>query len=195
MTPEDLSILTVPDPDGQGLMPFRTQASPLATALYRGGLFFFDEINRVPARSLTPLASVLDRRQSLYSASSGLTIRPRDADAAGRFRFCCALNPTVGNAGEPTLPDYIDERTLPMIRVEPPDLGSLRQILQHNLAPNESLLDSFERWYRERILGDMSARQALALVSYVMRTQDGDFDLYAKHFVRPDQLRLAEAMS
>jgi midasin (ATPase involved in ribosome maturation) len=195
MTPEDLSILTVPDPAGEGLMPFRMQASPLATALYTGGLFFFDEISRVPARALTPLASVLDRRRSLYSASSGLTIRPRNAAAAERFRFCCALNTTGGNAGEPMLPDYIDERTLPVIKVDPPDIGSLREILERNVAPSAALLDNFEEWYRDSIVKEMSVRQAIALVVYVMRTSQPDepirlaLDRAAPQFVRAEQLR------
>src|SRR5262249_37090429 len=96
MTPEDLSVLIVPDPTGSGSMPLQLRASPLATALHEGGLFFFDEINRVPERALTPLASVLDKRRELYSATTGVTIQPRDSAARARFRFCCALNPSVG---------------------------------------------------------------------------------------------------
>jgi len=195
MTPEDLSILTVPDPAGGGLMPFRLQASPLATALYTGGLFFFDEINRVPARALTPLASVLDRRRSLYSASSGLTIRPRNEEASERFRFCCALNPAVGNAGEAMLPDYIDERTLPVIKVDPPDIGSLREILERNVAPSAAVLENFEEWYRDSIVKEMSVRQVIALVVYVMRALGPNesirtaFDRAAPQFVHDGQLR------
>ena len=57
MTPEDLSILLVSDPEAPGFRPI-LRASPLATALYEGGIFFFDEINRVPeAHSLRSLPS------------------------------------------------------------------------------------------------------------------------------------------
>ena len=85
MTPEDLSLLVVPD-QSKGLeMTLRLQASPLATALVEGGLFFFDEINRVPGRALSPLASVLDDRRSLYSAITGITIRPRNDEARCRI--------------------------------------------------------------------------------------------------------------
>jgi hypothetical protein len=75
MTPGDLSILVVPDHKRSGPMPLERSASPLATALLTGGLFFFDEINRVPERALSPLASVLDSRRSLYSATTGITPR------------------------------------------------------------------------------------------------------------------------
>jgi MoxR-like ATPase len=196
MTPEDLSILTVPDPSGDGVMPFRLQASPLATALYNGGMFFFDEINRVPARALAPLASVLDRRRSLYSAMSGLTIRPKNSTAYEHFRFCCALNPNVGNVGEPALPDYIDERTLPVIKIGFPDIQSLREILRGNIALGDEMLDSFEEWYRDATIKEMSVRQAMSLMIYVMRTSATEeskrlaIDRAAPLFLRPEQLRV-----
>src|SRR5262249_31075992 len=62
MTPEDLTLLIVPHAGGNG-NNFVLRASPLATAIRKGGIFFFDEINRVPERALSPLASVLDERQ------------------------------------------------------------------------------------------------------------------------------------
>src|SRR5690242_17457193 len=100
MTPEDLSLLVVPDSQRLEGLALQLRASPLATALHQGGLFFFDEINRVPARALSPLASVLDDRRSLYSATTGITVEPKDEDARRRFRFCCALNPSLSAAGE-----------------------------------------------------------------------------------------------
>ena len=145
MTPEDLSILVVPDPDVSGYMQFRLQASPLATALYEGGLFFFDEINRVPERALTPWASVLDKRRSLYSATTGVTIRSKeDGSTHTKFRFCCALNPKIGDAGRAALPDYIDERTLPVIKVGYPDFETLAEILRKNITSDTQVIDSLK---------------------------------------------------
>lgn len=195
MTPEDLSVLVVPDPEEEGPLGLRLRASPLATALYVGGLFFFDEINRVPERALTPLASVLDKRQSLYSATTGLVIEPRDPISKKRFRFCCAVNPRIGEAGRATLPDYIDERTLPVIEVRPHDLQTLREILRRNVINDDSLLDSFAEWYEAEIAAELSARQAIALVTYAFRTrgleESGAAALRrsASHFVRAAQLR------
>jgi MoxR-like ATPase len=197
MTPEDLSVLVVPDPSEEGPLGLRLRASPLATALYVGGLFFFDEINRVPERALTPLASVLDKRQSLYSATTGLIIEPRDPLSKKRFRFCCAVNPKIGEAGRASLPDYIDERTLPVIEVRPHDLESLREILKRNVTNDDSLLDGFEEWYEAEAAAELSARQVMALVTYAFRTrqlaESGAAALHrsASHFVRPAQLRTA----
>src|ERR1700693_126242 len=94
-TPEDLSLVLAPTTRSETGMPqsLSLRASPLATAIHLGGLFFFDEINRVPERSLAALASVLDGRLNLYSAMTGLLIEPRDDQARRDFRFCCALNP------------------------------------------------------------------------------------------------------
>lgn len=194
MTPEDLSLLIVPDPGATGYLQFRLQASPLATALYEGGLFFFDEINRVPERALSPLASVLDRRCSLYSATTGVTIRPKDDVAKSRFRFCCALNPSLGMAGKGALPDYIDERTLPAIKVGYPSLDALREILTQNLISDAKMLNAFEKWYQDEGVVDISVRQAMALTSYAMRAlQQGEelFDVFkrsARDFMRPEQM-------
>lgn len=197
MTPEDLSILIVPATDEPDSMRFRLQASPLATALHVGGLFFFDEINRVPERALAPLASVLDNRHSLYSATTGVTLRAKDAAAQARFRFCCALNPALGEAGRGVLPDYIDERTLPVIKVGYHSIETLREILKQNITPDQDILDGFEKWYRAKMRGDVdiSVRQAISLMSFTLRTlADTEtlicaFDRASEHILRPEQMR------
>src|SRR5262249_38764008 len=100
MTAEDLAVLVVPaalddsresdysaedysaEDYSEAYRPqFELQASPLATAIYKGALFFFDEINRVPERALSPLSSVLDARRSIYSAMTGMYIKPKDEEA------------------------------------------------------------------------------------------------------------------
>lgn len=193
MTPEDLSILVVPDSALGGLAGFRLQASPLATTLMEGGLFFFDEINRVPERALAPLASVLDRRCSLYSATTGITLTPQEP-ARSRFRFCCALNPSVGMAGHGVLPDYIDERTLPVIKVGYLDLEDLRLIIGRNLGVDQATLDTFVAWYKEEVKNELSVRQALAVTAFAIRTKLDDerlldaFHRAALHTLRPEQL-------
>jgi MoxR-like ATPase len=195
MTPEDLSILVVPDPEEESHLGLRLRASPLATALYLGGLFFFDEINRVPERALTPLASVLDKRQSLYSATTGVVVEPNPLSQQ-RFRFCCAVNPKVGESGRAGLPDYIDERTLPVIEVRPHNLETLREILKRNVISDDSLLDSFAQWYEAEAATELSARQVIALVNYAFRTKQGSesgveaLHRSASHFLRPTQIRI-----
>jgi MoxR-like ATPase len=168
-TPEDLALLLTPDTDAEygGSIPLTLRASPLATALYTGGLFFFDEINRVPERALSPLASVLDGRQYIYSAMTGMNIGPRDDDAFRDFRFCCALNPSLSNAGR-VLPEYIEQRTLSVIEIKRPPIEDIREILAAALKPSQEFLDDFEEWYAEEQHEQISVRQAIALMNYAM---------------------------
>jgi MoxR-like ATPase len=174
MTPEDLSILIVPQADSN--LELGLRASPLATALHEGGLFFFDEINRAPERALTPLASVLDKRRSLYSAVTGITIQPKEA-RAHRFRFCCALNPDRGRIGRGGLDDYLEERTLPAIPVGYHDHETLEKILRQSVKADEAQLAAFRKWYEESNVRELSARQAIALMTFSIRA--------ARHSQRP----------
>jgi MoxR-like ATPase len=186
MTPEDLSLLLVPDerakaaPGGVSLV---LRASKLATAIYTGGVFFFDEINRVPERALTPLASVLDDRQSLYSALAGLHVEARDEKARNSFRFCCAVNPAATAAGRGVLPDYIEERTLPVIEVGYPEGKELMAIVRTNLGllSSDPVFKDFEKWYSGRAKSELSVRQALALVNYAKSRRRSVKEL--EHFI------------
>jgi MoxR-like ATPase len=167
ISPEDLSLLMVPDVrlSGSAAIPLVLRASPLATALYLGGIVFFDEINRVPERALAPLASVLDARQSIYSSAVGISIGPRNADARRSFRFCCALNPELSRAGQ-DLPDYIQQRTLPVIRLERFGPAELIQIVGRRIKCRDSVLEAFAEAYEKAAKHDLSLRQAMAIVAF-----------------------------
>jgi MoxR-like ATPase len=167
ITPEDLALLMVPDIglSGSSAVPIVLRASPLATALYLGGLVFFDEINRVPERALAPLASVLDSRQSIYSSIVGLAVEPRDEDARRGFRFCCALNPELSRAGR-DLPDYVRERTLPLITVKQLDITSLLEIVALNVECSDLVIEAFADYYKASSKRELSIRQALAIVNF-----------------------------
>lgn len=169
LTPEDLSLMLVPDPEGSFRdAPLMLRASPLATAIHVGGLFFFDEINRVPERTLSPLASVLDDRGTIYSALAGIHIAPIDEAAQRKFRFCCALNPALSDAGRGVLPEYIEERTLPAIRVGYLKPEQLVEVVEKNLSPTHAFLEAFEQWYKGQSRTEISARQAIILMRYAM---------------------------
>jgi MoxR-like ATPase len=172
ITPEDLSILLVPDArlSGSMMVPLVLRASPLATALYCGGLVFFDEINRVPERALAPLASVLDARQSIYSSTLGFSIEAKNEQARGEFRFCCALNPELSRAGR-DLPDYIQQRLLPVIRVEKLQLGQLLEIIKDGVRCHEEIRMAFAEEYVASQRHDISLRQAMAIVSFAANQQ------------------------
>jgi hypothetical protein len=171
LTPEDLSLMLVPDPSGT----FRDaalmlRASPLATAIMVGGLFFFDEINRVPDRSLSPLASVLDRRGTIYSALAGIHIGAQNPnpDVPSSFRFCCALNPALRDAGRGVLPEYIEERTLPAINIGPLKFTELQEMIGTDLKPPAEFMQAFKQLYGDESRKEISARQALTLMRYAM---------------------------
>lgn len=167
ITPEDLALLMVPDVtlSGSSTIPLVLRASPLATALYLGGLVFFDEINRVPERALAPLASVLDVRQSIYSSLAAIFIRPKDEEAKRQFRFCCALNPELSRAGH-DLPDYIRQRTLPVITIERFQPQELVNILRGRMRCPEEVLHAFMDAYSKSSKKEMSLRQAMAVVAF-----------------------------
>jgi midasin (ATPase involved in ribosome maturation) len=169
LTPEDLALLLTPDPEyaHNDSIPLILRASPLATALYDGGLFFFDEINRVPERALSPLSSVLDGRQYIYSAMAGVNIGPRNKEAKKRFRFCCALNPGLSHSGH-VLPEYIEQRTLPIIEINYPPFEDLLAIIQTSLDPSPDFLEAFEEWYHQEENLEISVRQVLSLINYAM---------------------------
>jgi hypothetical protein len=179
LTPEDLALVIVPDGDqrhgGNGDAPRRdlplvVRASPLATALLKGGLLFFDEINRAPERSLSPLAPVLDGRKQIFSALTGLWIGPLDEHAEASFRFACALNPQYGQ----DLPEFIAQRALPRIEIKPPELKELEAIVLANIDVPEETIKLFREWYdgarpAKNQPAPISTRQAIQLLRYTLK--------------------------
>jgi hypothetical protein len=103
---------------------------------------------------------------------TGLHIGPSDDDdkAKKQFRFCCALNPGLSEVGH-VLPEYIEERTLPVIEVGYPPLEDLREILQINVGCSQKFLEEFEAWYKDHANMEISVRKALALATFALRFQ------------------------
>jgi MoxR-like ATPase len=168
--PEDLSLLLVPGRGVTGALPLSLHASPLATAILCGGLFFFDNIDRVPERTLATLASVLDDRRMLYSAATGIWIQ---ADAVSSFRFCCALDPADGRG----LPAYIEQRTTPAIRIPLPDSCELREMLdwESTIQPDDvrAFKVSHERLQQKELETHGEIRRA-EILERLQRLQDRD---------------------
>ena len=97
---------------------------------------------------------------------TGITIRPADQEARFRFRFCCALNPQLSQAGQGVLPEYIEQRTIPAIPVDYHDEDSLRTILRRRVSSDDKLIASFTEWYRTEARWEVSVRQAITLLQY-----------------------------
>ena len=106
-------------------------------------------------------------RQYIYSAMTAINIGPKDDEAAKGFRFCCALNPALSKAGR-TLPDYIEQRTLPVIEIKQPPFEDLYKIVETSLKPAPDFLEAFEEWYHEEEDRDVSVRQVISLMNYAI---------------------------
>ncbi len=171
LEPEELVLAMVPRADGE--KGFALHASPLLTAvLTPRSIFFFDRIDRVPERTLSVLAPLLDHRRALFSRVVNRWFEPR-GQWPGDFLFCAAQDSDSGGA----MPSYIDQRLLPTIRVERPNAEEMIRLVRGVAQPDRALLDRFITWYMD--LGadpHVSVRQCLALLEMAKR-HDPDVDL------------------
>src|SRR4051812_9988089 len=127
--PEDL--LVTPVIEGGGSL--RYVASPLVTAMIRGGVAILDEGNRMSEKSWASLASLLDSRRYVESVVAGIKIK-----AHANFRLVTTMN---DDASTFDLPEYIHSRLQPQILIDFPEREEEMAILRENLpfAPDEVL--------------------------------------------------------
>ncbi len=119
--PEDLLVTPVVDREGS----IRYVASPLVTAMLRGGIAILDEGNRMSERSWASLAPLLDDRRYVESIVAGIKV-PAHAD----FRLVATMN---DDASTYELPEYIHSRLQPQVHLDFPDHDDEKQILSENL--------------------------------------------------------------
>jgi MoxR-like ATPase len=127
--PEDLIVTPVIAEQGR----IRYMASPVVTAMLKGGTLILDEGNRMSEKSWASLAPLLDNRRYVESVVTGLKIPARR-----EFRFCATMN---DDASTFELPEYIHSRLQPRIFIDFPEPDEERLILQRNLpfAPKDIL--------------------------------------------------------
>jgi MoxR-like ATPase len=123
--PEDL--LVTPVIEGAGRL--RYVASPLVTAMLRGGVVILDEGNRMSEKSWASLAPLLDARRYVESIVAGIKVK-----AHPDFRFVATLN---DDASTFDLPEYIHSRLQPQILIDFPERDEEYQILKENLPFGE----------------------------------------------------------
>jgi MoxR-like ATPase len=123
--PEDL--LVTPVIEGAGKL--RYVASPLVTAMIRGGVAILDEGNRMSEKSWASLAPLLDARRYVESIVAGIKIK-----AHPDFRFVATLN---DDSSTFDLPEYIHSRLQPQILIDFPERDEEYQILKENLPFGE----------------------------------------------------------
>src|SRR5512140_2865790 len=119
--PEDLLITPVIEGAGQ----LRYVASPLVTAMLRGGVAILDEGNRMSEKSWASLAPLLDNRRYVESIVAGIKIK-----AHPLFRLVATMN---DDASTFELPEYIHSRLQPQIFIDFPEREEEFQILRENL--------------------------------------------------------------
>jgi len=119
--PEDLLVTPVVASQGE----LRYVASPLVTAMIRGGVCVLDEGNRMSEKSWASLAPLLDNRRYVESIVAGIKI-PAHRD----FRLVATMN---DDSSTFELPEYIHSRLQPQILLEFPDEEDELAILAENL--------------------------------------------------------------
>ncbi|MDZ4685002.1 MAG: AAA family ATPase [Planctomycetaceae bacterium] len=158
--PEDLLVTPVLAESGR----IRYHASPLVTAMVRGGICILDEGNRMNEKSWASLAPLLDHRRYVESIVAGITIHAhRD--------FRCAV---TMNDDESTfeIPDYILSRLQPTLPVGHPQRDDELAILRYHLPFAEAemlnLTAAFLQQAHELIL-DYSTRDGINVLRYAMK--------------------------
>ena len=119
--PEDLLITPVIE----GVSKLKYVASPLVTAMLRGGVAILDEGNRMSEKSWASLAPLLDSRRYVESIVAGIKIR-----AHSNFRLVATMN---DDSSTFDLPEYIHSRLQPQILIDFPEREEELAILRENL--------------------------------------------------------------
>lgn len=128
--PEDLLVTPVIEGAGQ----LRYVASPLVTAMIRGGVAVLDEGNRMSEKSWASLAPLLDTRRYVESLVAGIKIR-----AHSGFRMVATMN---DDASTFDLPEYIHSRLQPQIILDFPEREEELAILRENVPfADEQILE------------------------------------------------------
>jgi MoxR-like ATPase len=127
--PEDLLITPVIE----GASKLKYVASPLVTAMLRGGVAILDEGNRMSEKSWASLAPLLDNRRYVESIVAGVKIK-----AHADFRMVATMNEDSSTFD---LPEYIHSRLQPQILIDFPEREEEMAILRENIpfSPEEVL--------------------------------------------------------
>lgn len=126
--PEDLIVTPVIEGEGR----LRYVASPLVSAMIRGGVCILDEGNRMSEKSWASLAPLLDNRRYVESIVAGLKIK-----AHPNFRIVATMN---DDASTFDLPEYIHSRLQPQILIDFPERDEELAILRENLPFAETYI-------------------------------------------------------
>ncbi|GIX00630.1 MAG: hypothetical protein KatS3mg111_3962 [Pirellulaceae bacterium] len=158
--PEDLLVTPVLSSEGK----IAYHASPLVTAMIRGGVCVLDEGNRMNEKSWASLAPLFDQRRYVESIVAGIVI-----PAHPNFRCAVTMNQDDSTY---EIPDYILSRLQPSLQLGFPSRQDEMAILQYHLpfAEPEMLamtVDFLQRSHELKL--DFSARDGLNLLRYALK--------------------------
>jgi MoxR-like ATPase len=158
--PEDLIISPVIADNGK----IRYVASPLVSAMLKGGVCLLDEGNRMSEKSWASIAPLLDMRRSVYSIVAGVEIK-----AKPEFRICVTMNE---DASTFEVPEYIHSRLQPAIHMDYPSREEEFRILRGKLdGPSDELIQHVVEVLQmsHNRDEDLSVRDGLNIARYAHR--------------------------
>jgi MoxR-like ATPase len=165
--PEDLLVTPVLAESGK----IKYHASPLVTAMVRGGICLLDEGNRMNEKSWASLAPLLDHRRYVESIVAGITV-------AAHPNFRCAV---TMNDDESTfeIPDYIMSRLQPTLQLGHPSREDELAILHYHLPfADEEMLNLTVEFLQEAhgLKLDFSTRDGINVLRYALKRIAADPD-------------------
>jgi MoxR-like ATPase len=158
--PEDLIVTPVLEEQGK----LRYVASPMVTAMIRGGVAILDEGNRMSEKSWASLAPLLDTRRYVESIIAGVKIK-----AHPHFRFVATMN---DDASTFDLPEYIQSRLQPQILLDFPEREEELAILKENLPfADEQILEYVTDFLQQAHAAEerFSIRDGINIIRYTMK--------------------------
>ena len=158
--PEDLIVTPVIAEEGK----IRYVASPIVTAMIKGGICLLDEGNRMSEKSWASIASLLDMRRSVYSIIAGVEIK-----AKPEFRICVTMNE---DASTFEVPEYIYSRLQPGIQMDYPTREEEFKIIRGKLdGPPDSIIQNVVDLLQDshKKDEDLSVRDGLNISRYAHR--------------------------
>ncbi len=158
--PEDLLVTPVLAESGKIIY----HASPLVTAMLRGGVCVLDEGNRMNEKSWAALAPLLDHRRYVESIVAGITIH-----AHPEFRCAVTMNDDESTFD---VPDYILSRLQPTLSLGHPSRDDEMAILNYHLpfADEEMLNLTVEFLQQSHDLKlDFSTRDGINVLRFALK--------------------------
>ncbi len=163
--PEDL--LVTPVLSEQGKISYH--ASPLLSAVIKGGIAVLDEGNRMSEKSWASLAPLFDHRRMVESIVAGIP-----SGAHREFRAAVTMNEDSSTF---EIPDYIMSRLQPGIAIPFPDREDELKILSYNLPfCGREILDMCVNYLQQSHGLDLpySIRDGLNAMRYTLKLREKD---------------------